>query len=280
MRHLLYLFQTSQAMKTKLSNKELGNRIMTIRKRKSLSQEELAALIGIARSALAQIELGNRKISIIELMNLSLNLGFSIDKILAKDFKFQDEDITLGTDKLKEEEDRISVPDLKIDKFRNILLYILEKCAGKPNVGETVLYKLLYFSDFNYYEVYEEHLTGAKYRKLPYGPVPNNIGDIMGKMIEIGELKRIKTEFHGYPQTRYIPLIKPDLRELKASEIEVIDHVIGQLSDYYATAISDYSHKDIPWLSTDEGDVIDYELAFYREKPYSVRNYDNTTDEI
>ncbi|MDH5367181.1 MAG: DUF4065 domain-containing protein [Cyclobacteriaceae bacterium] len=267
-------------MKTELSNKELGNRIMTIRKRKSLSQEDLAALIGIARSALAQIELGNRKISIIELVNLSLNLGFSIDKILAKEFKFQDVDITLGTDKLKEEEERISIPELNVDKFRNILLYILERCAGKPNVGETVLYKLLYFSDFNYYEVYEEHLTGAKYRKLPYGPVPNNIGDIMGKMIEIGELKRIKTEFHGYPQTRYIPLIKPDLRELKASEIEVIDHVIGQLSDYYATAISDYSHKDIPWLSTDEGDVIDYELAFYREKPYSVRNYDNTADEI
>jgi len=29
------------------------------------------------------------------------------------------------------------VPILKIEKFKNILLYILEKCAGKPNVGET-----------------------------------------------------------------------------------------------------------------------------------------------
>src|SRR5665811_2454349 len=68
--------------------------------------------------------------------------------------------------------DRISVPHIKLSIFKNVLLYILERCAGKPNVGETVLYKLLYFSDFNYYELYEEHLSGARYRKLPYGPVP------------------------------------------------------------------------------------------------------------
>ncbi len=268
-------------MKTELSNKELGNRIAIIRKAKGLSQEDLASLIGISRSALAQIELGNRKISIIELMNLSLNLGFSIDKILALEFKFIKDEVEVNKREEKETgEERISIPDLMVDKFRNVLLYILEKCAGKANVGETVLYKLLYFSDFNYYEIYEDHLTGAQYRKLPFGPVPHNINAVIDKMIEIGELQRIKTEFHGYPQTRYLPLIKPDLRELKASEIEVIDHVISQLSDYYATAISDYSHKDIPWQATEEGDVIDYELAFYREKPYSVRNYDNQDDGI
>ncbi|MCD4696546.1 MAG: helix-turn-helix domain-containing protein, partial [Bacteroidales bacterium] len=76
-------------MRTELSNKEIGNRIMTTRKTKGFSQEDLASILGISRSALAQIELGNRKVSVIELMNLSLNLGFSIDKILAKDFNFQ-----------------------------------------------------------------------------------------------------------------------------------------------------------------------------------------------
>jgi len=262
-------------MKTELSNKELGNRIMTIRKGKGLSQEELASVIGISRPSLAQIELGNRKISIIEFMNLSLNLGFSIDKILAKDFQVRGEEINLEKVKETLKEERISVPGLMVGKFRNILLYILERCAGKANVGETVLYKLLYFSDFNYYEIYENHLSGAVYRKLPYGPVPNNINSVIDEMIKTREIKRIKTEFHGYHQTRYLPLIKPDLTQLKASEIEVIDKVINQLSDYYASAISDYSHKDMPWLATEEGDVIDYELAFYREKPYSVRNYDN-----
>ena len=74
---------------------------------------------------------------------------------------------------------RISVPDLKVDKFKNILLYLIERCAGKPNIGETVLNKLLYFCDFNFYELYEEHLTGARYKKLPYGLVPQKMNAIM-----------------------------------------------------------------------------------------------------
>ncbi len=207
-------------------------------------------------------------------MNLSLNLGFPIEKILAQKFSCC-KDEKKGSKVVQEEVDevRISEPQLMVEKFKNVLLYILEKCAGKPNVGETVIYKLLYFSDFNYYEIYEDHLTGAKYKKLPYGPVPTEIHSVVEMMIETGEVQRIKSEFHGYPQTRYIPLIKPDLRKLKASEKEVIDHVISQLSDYYAKTISDYSHNDLPWKATEEGNVIDYELAFYREKPYSVRNY-------
>ena len=66
---------------------------------------------------------------------------------------------------------------------------------------------------------------------------------------------------------------KADLTELLASEKEVIDRVIEQMSDWSASSISNYSHKDIPWLATKEGEDINYELAFYREAPFSVRNY-------
>jgi uncharacterized phage-associated protein len=135
---------------------------------------------------------------------------------------------------------------------------------------------LLYFSDFNYYEQYEEHLTGAKYRKLPFGPVPQKLDTILTQMIDTGQLQRVKTEYHGYPQTRYLPLEKANLTELKASEKEVIDGVLRQMSDWSAYYISEYSHKDLPWEVTDEGKELSYELVFYRELPYSVRVYDET----
>ena len=156
----------------------------------------------------------------------------------------------------------ISKPKLNLNKFKNVLLYILEKCAGKPNVGETVLYKLLYFSDFDYYELYEEHLTGASYRKLPYGPVPQKLDSIISQMIKAGQLQRVKTEYYGLQQTRYLPLVKANLAGLKASEKTIIDRVIEQMSDWSASAISNYSHKDLPWLATKEGDEINYELSF------------------
>ena len=37
--------------------------------------------------------------------------------------------------------------------------------------------------------------------------------------------------------------------------------------------ISEYSHNDVPWLTAEEGAVIDYESVFYRTPPYSVRDY-------
>ena len=260
-------------MNIKLSQKLIGQRITELRKMKGLSQENLAKSVKISRPSLAQIELGNRSVDILELQKLSLILEFSLDDFISKDFSARQEVKGNEEKKSKKEVERISVPTLQISKFKNVLLYILERCAGKPNVGETVLYKLLYFSDFNYYELYEEHLTGANYRKLPYGPVPQKFDTIIGQMIEKGQLQRVKTEYHGYPQTRYLPLEKADLTELKASEKEIIDKVIEQMSDWSAAAISNYSHKDMPWLASKEGEEIHYELVFYRDAPFSVRNY-------
>jgi len=256
-----------------LSQKQIGQRITELRKMKGLSQEDLAKSVKISRPSLAQIELGNRNVDILELQKLSLVLEFSLDDFMSKDFSASQYVDVKEEKRAKKEEERISVPTLQVNKFKNVLLYILERCAGKPNVGETVLYKLLYFSDFNYYELYEEHLTGAKYRKLPFGPVPQKLDTIINQMIEKGQLQRVKTDYYGYPQTRYLPLRKADLTELRASEKEIIDRVIEQMSDWSAAAISNYSHKDMPWLASKEGEEINYELAFYRDAPFSVRNY-------
>jgi transcriptional regulator with XRE-family HTH domain len=244
-----------------------------------LSQEDLAKRVKISRPSLAQIELGNRSMDVLELQRFASVLEFSLDDFMSTDFSATESAEETKETKSPKSEIRISIPALKVEKFKNVLLYVLESCAGKANVGETVLYKLLYFADFNYYEVYEEHLTGAKYRKLPFGPVPQKLDSIIARMIEKNELQRIKADYHGYPQTRYIPLVKPDLKLLMASEKEMIDRVISQFADWSATAISDYSHKDMPWLATKDGDVIDYELAFYREPPFSSRNYGNEIEE-
>lgn len=266
-------------MNIRLSQKQIGRRIAELRKMKGLSQEDLAKIVKISRPSLAQIELGNRSINIMEIQRLSIGLGFSLDEFMSKEFIINQDIENKIESKSQKYDERISIPTLHVNKFKNVLLYILERCAGKPNVGETVLYKLLYFADFNYYELYEEHLTGAKYRKLPYGPVPQKLDNIINQMIDNNQLQRVKTEYHGYPQTRYLPLIKANLTELKASEKEIIDRVIEQMSDWSASAITDYSHKDMPWLASKEGEEINYELTFYRDAPYSVRNYGNESEE-
>ncbi len=266
-------------MSTKLSQKQIGQRLTAIRKTKGLSQEDLAKSVKISRPSLAQIELGNRSVDVLELQQFSMILNFSLDDFMSKEFTAKPENHIQTETKPTKVTERIAVPALQVNKFKNVILYILEHCAGKPNVGETVLYKLLYFADFNYYELYEEQLTGATYCKLPYGPVPQNFDQIVNQMTGQQQLQKVKTNYHGYPQTRYLPLEKANLTELKASEKEVIDRVIEQMSDWSAAAISAYSHKDLPWLASKEGESINYELVFYREKPFSVRNYGEDFEE-
>lgn len=250
-----------------------GQRITELRKLKGLSQADLAKRLKISRPSLSQIELGNRSVDALELHRLSMILGFSLDEFMSKEYAAHSAIDFKPQGKKLSAKERVSVPKLQINKFKNVLLYILEKCAGKPNVGETVLYKLLYFADFNYYETYEKHLTGAKYRKLPYGPVPQKLDAIINQMIDDRQIQRFKTDYYGLQQIRYLPLAKATLTELRASEKEVIDRVIEQMSDWSASAISNYSHKDMPWLASKEGDEINYELVFYRDAPFSARNY-------
>jgi len=169
---------------------------------------------------------------------------------------------------------RINIPQKNIKKFKEVLLYILNKIGSKPNIGETVIYKLLYFIDFDYYERYEEQLIGATYIKNHHGPTPVEFREVIKEMINNKEVAKVLNDYFKYPQTKYLPLRKHDLSLLKATEIEVIDEVLNRLGDMNATQISDYSHNDVPWLTTEDKKAIEYESVFYRTAPYSVREYD------
>jgi uncharacterized phage-associated protein len=164
------------------------------------------------------------------------------------------------------------VPQKNLEKFKEVLLYVLNKIGSKPNVGEAVLYKLLYFIEFDFYEKYEEQLIGATYIKNHYGPTPKEFIKIVSEM-EGKDISKVKDTYFQYPQTKYLPRRDPDLTILKAHEIKMIDEVLDRLSDMNASEIRDYSHGDVPWLTTEDGKVIEYESVFYRTHPYSVRSY-------
>ena len=56
------------------------------------------------------------------------------------------------------------------------------------------MYKLLYFSDFDFYELYETKMTGETYKKLQRGPAPDNF-DLA--IIEL-EKNKIKKSFINF----------------------------------------------------------------------------------
>jgi len=254
---------------------KLGKRIKELREQKSISQQKLATMLGIPRPGISQIENGSRTISTDELIKLSEVFGVTVESILQ--LRNEPTVVLQGAKEKKKKfgsQLRISVPQKNVSKFREVLLYILDKVGAKPNIGETVIYKLLYFIDFDYYEKYEEQLMGAAYQKNHYGPTPIEFSRIVEDMVQRSEIEKVKSKYFEYPQTKYLPRRKPDLSRLSAKELEVIEDVLNRLSDMNAKQISDFSHNDVPWMSTADGELIEYESVFYRTPAYSVREYE------
>ena len=231
--------------------------IKGIREKHGMSQDELAKRLGLSRPTLIKIEKGDRPLSQVE----EMKIGEIFDMAEAHGMD--------STDDV-----RISIPQKNLEKFKQVFLYVLEKTAGKPNVGMTVLYKLLYFIDFDYYEKYEKQLMGLTYIKNHHGPTPREFVKVVEDMKEAGELEDVKSKYFTYDQRKFLPHLHADLSQLSAQEMMMIDSVLARYADKSATELSALSHEDTPWVAAEDGQNIEYDHVFYRPEKLSVRQYD------
>jgi transcriptional regulator with XRE-family HTH domain len=226
----------------------LSKFIHQMRKKNNLTQEFLANKLGVSRPTYCQIENGERDITVNEAKKLADIFGIKFNDFL----EGKENEIIVKLEKEKKDlkeiktEIRIDVPQKNIKKLKEVLLYVLSKVSAKPNVGETVIYKLLYFIDFDYYEKYEEQLIGATYIKNHYGPTPVEFKMVVADMIKKGEIEVVESKYFNHIQKKYLPTRDANLSILNAQELQLINDVIIRLSDKNANELSNYSHEDIP----------------------------------
>ncbi|MYG40975.1 MAG: DUF4065 domain-containing protein [Nitrospira sp. SB0677_bin_15] len=252
----------------------LGKFIQRQRVERNMTQAYLASELGMSRPTYMHIERGERELTIIEARTLAGIFDMSLDDFLAG--REPRHTVTLTKLPARKTGDlRIRVEKKNLDIFKQVLLYVLNKVGGKPNVGEVVLHKLLYFIDFDYYEKFEENLMGATYIKNHHGPTSVELGKILEEMQKDREIEVVNSQYFKYTQKKYLPLKRPNLAILSARDVEHIDGVLARLSDKNAKEMELYSHEDIPWKSAQDGQPLSYESVFYRDERYSVRNYDD-----
>jgi transcriptional regulator with XRE-family HTH domain len=254
-----------------------GPYVKNLREVAGFSQEAIAQKLKISRPTYIQIEKGERELGIQEVKKLTEVFGLSVEEFFnlreppQVDIKKRPSVVKIAA----KQEERISVPQEKLDKFKEVLLYIIKKVGAKPNVGEAVLCKLLYFIDFDFYEKFEEQLLGAIYIRNHFGPTPAEFPAIVKEMEKNKELEKVTSKYFNYDQKKYLPLREPDLSAFSVNELQTIDDVLARLSDKTAAEMRDYSHGDVPWITAQDGKPIDYESVFYRTPAYSVRNYED-----
>lgn len=252
--------------------------IKHLRLEANISQQDIADKVGIARATYAGLETGRRDPNLAEIRNIAEFYQISPSDLINGTLEQPND---LGTpDSFNSSsidiEPREVNPQVHTDKLREVLLYILEKVGAKPNVGETVLYKLLYFIDFDYYEKHGTSITGLTYMRNHYGPTPTqSFSTVVVAMQKNRELDIVETPYFSHKQRKYLPIERATLSHITGQELEHINDELLRLADKSATELSELSHKDTPWLASKDKEVIDYQLAMYRTDATSVREYED-----
>ena len=248
----------------------------TIKKKREkfwLSQDELAQAIGISRVALSQIELGERKVQIPELISFARIFGVTVDEMLWLDLPSRHKPIN---------------PKDKHYKLKQLILYISAKLSSRQNFWETLLNKLLYFVDFDYYEWTGTLVTDESYVKLPFGPVPKVMQKVLGEMQKDGQIMVVPRTYFGKEQKNIVALVDANvdfLQSLHAENLiekpnyqpysdlphpkDLIETVLAKYGGRNADTISEWSHQDVPYVVTKNiGEIIAPDYAFYRFPDY------------
>lgn len=149
------------------------------------------------------------------------------------------------------------------EKYTDLIMYILFKCYGKPNLGKTVLCTVMYFIDFNYYEIYGEFLTKETYIKSRRGIRPKHFRIVTENLIERKKLFMRKEAYYNRTIHRYYPTAIPSLK-FSQKELVIINSCIRTLTDSNASAITKYAWQDKPLKKARLNDEISYEDVFLR----------------
>ena len=135
------------------------------------------------------------------------------------------------------------------------LIYTLIKNLGEAD-DKVKLAKLQYFSDFIHYAFHNRPISEITnlYQKRDFGPLSISFNSDLKYLIEKGLIDNNK-KYH-------YKVKKEVIFDLDNYESKTINYVVGKYSKYSFDILTDISHKQIPYLSADEGGLIDYKTAY------------------
>lgn len=154
-------------------------------------------------------------------------------------------------------------PELRPEKLEQAILFFLQH-ANNEHLGKTKLMKLLYFADFDHFEQYGESITGARYRKLAQGPVPDDAAEAIARLEQSTRVRRDDVAMGSYVQHRYTPTGPVRLDAFTEQERATLHAVVGRWKAHSTQQISAATHGEAPWVAVKLHEVIPYYLAGYR----------------
>lgn len=139
-------------------------------------------------------------------------------------------------------------------KFKSLVHHIIHECAQRPDqLGAIRLNKVLWFADVTTYKMDGKSITGEKYVKRKYGPVPSRILPALEELQRDGAVLILEPKIE-YASRRFYSLAPPTGKLTNREKLitsAVLDDVLGRT----ASEISELSHDDV-WDAAEIGEEI------------------------
>lgn len=211
--------------------------IKNLRLKGGLSQANIAEKIGISRSSYISFEQGKSELNLSEAVKLTDIFGISLEELKGG-----------------------LTPNYT--KYKQMILAFLRSDAGASGkVPKTKLAKLLYLSDFAWFYKHLESMSGMPYRKIQYGPVPDNYFRAIDELFEEGSIDIDSVTKDGaflISQTRSGE--KDKLSEISATERKLIKDISMRWKDKRTQEIVKFTHDQLPYLICENNEIIPYGL--------------------
>jgi uncharacterized phage-associated protein len=151
-------------------------------------------------------------------------------------------------------------------KYKNAIIFFAKRIQNST-LGKLKMMKLLYYLDFDFFEKYGRSITGDEYLRFDNGPVPR-MGEKILKQMNGKEIKIIRRKIgNGYNDQMHIEaLVDFNVDVFEREELLMLEEIAGKWEKFTGTEMKNASHGEAPWIATPSDGIIDYNLAYYRNK--------------
>jgi putative zinc finger/helix-turn-helix YgiT family protein len=132
--------------------------------------------------------------------------------------------------------------------------------SNATELFKTKLLKLLWYADFLHFKRHGVSISGLRYVHLPYGPVPDNYTQYLGRL-EAGGQIRIEPVPVGESEGELIQALGQDLSVLTDTELQTLHDIQRRFESWSAAELSRYSHEEKAYRVTRHREVISYRFA-------------------
>ncbi|MEX2405448.1 MAG: type II toxin-antitoxin system antitoxin SocA domain-containing protein [Candidatus Paceibacterota bacterium] len=222
----------------------IADAIKQLRTERSITQKELADILGVSRNTVVLLEKGERDLTVEEAKTLSRVLGIRVEALSGG-----------------------QMPDF--EKYKQIILFILSLTGGDGRIPKTKLAKILYLADFTHFYHTMESMSGMQYRKIQYGPVPDEFFRALEEL-EWEHLINVEIKEKEEYVTHLVSLTDggkaADVDQVSGSEKSLLRKIMKKWENKSTRDIIGFTHQQLPYKLAFEGEFIRYSLIGQEEE--------------